>query len=94
MEFLTGATLEQVGIVGIICTIGVLALTEKLRWGPKVDKEKAKIEERAERWEKTGTEALFLAARAGLTMTDTVVPVISNLPNPEGDRESNQAGEV
>lgn len=84
MEFfdvLTAARLDNIGAVGIIVTMAVLVITGRLVWHTQLTEAKAD----AKRWEKIALD-LLISAKAGVVAAEVTAAVVSNLPDPEGDR--------
>lgn len=78
MDFITAEVLNKLGMVGVLATIAVLVITDKLIWHTRLKK----AEDRAERWEKVAIEALALGTQAGVKAAEVTADVVSALPDP------------
>lgn len=88
MEFLSIVSLEQAGLVGVLASVAIAVITGRLRWGPRVDAEMAKVEARADRWEAVAIEALKIGAQAGVTAAETTATIVSAMPDPAREVQS------
>lgn len=78
---------DKVGAVTVVLLIALAIITDKLIWHTRY---KA-ANDRADRWEKIALDALTGPAQAGVRAAEVAVDVVSNLPDPQGDRERAQS---
>lgn len=79
---LSSASLDRLGAVTTLIVIAILVIRGKLVWHTVLDQER----ERANRWEQTALD-LLTSARAGVTAAETTAAIVSNIPDPQGERD-------
>lgn len=75
--------IDRIGAVGTLIFIALLVIGDKLIWHTRL----AKAESRADRWEGIALAALNLGAAAGVSAAEVAASVVSNMPDPQGDRD-------
>lgn len=93
MEFFTPGlvgAIDKAGSVVVLALIAILVITDKLVWHTRLKKSEA----RADRWEKIALEALSGPAQAGVRAAEVAVGVVSNIPDPQGERDRARAQEA
>lgn len=87
MEFLSLATIDQIGALATLGIVAVLTITDKLVWHTRLKKAEA----RAERWERIAIEALTAGAMAGVQAAEVAVGVVASLPDPQSERDKQRS---
>jgi len=89
MDWLTPGLLDfadKIGGVAALVIIAIAVITDKLVWHTRYKAETA----RADRWERIALEALTGPAQAGVRAAEVAVGVVSNIPDPQAEREQSE----
>jgi len=90
--FSTGlvSAVDKAGSVVVLAIIAIAVITDKLVWHTRLKKAEA----RADRWEHIALDALAGPAQAGVRAAEVAVGVVSNIPDPQGERDRAKAQEA
>lgn len=86
---LVGAV-DKVGALTVLILVALAVITDKLIWHKRYEA----ANQRADRWERIALEALTGPAQAGVRAAEVAVGVVSNIPDPQGDRDRAKAQEA
>jgi len=78
---------DRISGVTALVIIAIAVITDKLVWHTRYKAETA----RADRWERIALDALTGPAQAGVRAAEVAVGVVSNIPDPQGDRDRARA---
>lgn len=86
MEFFNAGVLnffDKIGTLAILGAVAVAVITDKLVWHTRYKKALAD----KDRWEGIALDALRGSAATAVQTAETAVAVVSNIPDPQGDRD-------
>lgn len=75
--------IDKIGAFTVLILLALAVITDKLIWHTRY---KA-ANDRADRWERIALDALTGPAQAGVRAAEVAVGVVSNIPDPQGDRD-------
>ena len=82
-------TIDKVGALTVLILVALAVITDKLIWHKRYEA----ANQRADRWEAIALQALSGPAQAGVRAAEVAIGVVSNIPDPQGDRDRAQAQE-
>jgi len=78
-EFFSAANIDKISSVGILATVAILTITDKIWWHTRGKR----AEEQRDRWEKIALDALSAGAQAGVAAAETTAEIVSSIKPPD-----------